>query len=195
MTARIDERPPADPSRCRSHEADQHDDHTRPCAPHVLAEDNLASASPDLLRAMAKTFADALMPAEADAVCNAEHGQASDERVHHRNGYRPRERDTRAAPSNSRCPSRRRAVTPDTSRRGRWNDAAAPSRPSSPWSPPPALLGASTRRGRNPRSPSASRSRASRRPARWPSTWTSRCHTRLRPFSTNARCCRTNRSR
>ncbi|MEV5399258.1 hypothetical protein AB0N26_24205 [Streptomyces cellulosae] len=28
---------------------------------HALAEDNLASASPDLLRAMIKTFADALL--------------------------------------------------------------------------------------------------------------------------------------
>lgn len=64
--------------------------------PHVLAEDNLAAASPDLLRAMVKTFADALMSAEADALCNAKYGQVSDERVNHRNGYRPRERDTRA---------------------------------------------------------------------------------------------------
>ncbi|MFJ2723083.1 hypothetical protein [Streptomyces sp. NPDC087437] len=39
---------------------------------HALAEDNLASASPDPLRAMVKTFADALMSAEADALCNAE---------------------------------------------------------------------------------------------------------------------------
>ena len=30
---------------------------------HALAEDNLAAASPDLLRAMVKTFADALMSA------------------------------------------------------------------------------------------------------------------------------------
>jgi putative transposase len=63
---------------------------------HVLAEDNLAAASPGLLRAMVKTFADALMSAEADALCNAEYGQVSDERVNHRNGYRPCEWDTRA---------------------------------------------------------------------------------------------------
>ncbi|WP_267906112.1 IS256 family transposase [Streptomyces broussonetiae] len=63
---------------------------------HALAEDNLGAASPDLLRAMVKTFADALMSAEADALCNAEYGQVSDERVNHRNGYRPREWDTRA---------------------------------------------------------------------------------------------------
>ncbi|WP_071373980.1 transposase [Streptomyces sp. MUSC 14] len=63
----------------------------------VLAEDNLAAASPDLLRAIVKTFADALMSAEADALRNTENGQeVSDERVNHRNGYRPRRRDTRA---------------------------------------------------------------------------------------------------
>lgn len=45
---------------------------------------------------MVKTFADALMSAEADALCNAEYGQVSDERVNHRNGYRRREWDTRA---------------------------------------------------------------------------------------------------
>ncbi|SHN36261.1 Transposase, Mutator family [Actinacidiphila paucisporea] len=48
---------------------------------HALTEDNLAAASPDLLRAMVKTFTDALMSAEADAMCNAEYGQVSDERV------------------------------------------------------------------------------------------------------------------
>jgi transposase-like protein len=63
---------------------------------HALTEDNLAAASPDLLRAMVKTFTDALMSAEADALCNAEYGQVSGERVNHRNGYRPREWDTRA---------------------------------------------------------------------------------------------------
>ncbi|MEU6347532.1 transposase, partial [Streptomyces sp. NPDC046977] len=63
---------------------------------HALTEENLAAASPDLLRAMVKTFADALMSAEADALCNAEYGQVSDERVNHRNGYRRREWDTRA---------------------------------------------------------------------------------------------------
>jgi transposase-like protein len=63
---------------------------------HALTEEKLAAASPGLLRATTKTFADALMSAEADALRNAEHGQVGDERVNHRNGYRPRERDTRA---------------------------------------------------------------------------------------------------
>jgi transposase-like protein len=74
---------------------------------HALAEDNLAAARPDLLRAMVKTFADALMSAEADALCNAEYGQVSDERVNHRNGYRPREWDTRAGTAELAVPKLR----------------------------------------------------------------------------------------
>ena len=63
---------------------------------HALTEENLASASPDLLRQMVKAFADALMSADADTLCGAEYGQVSDQRVNQRNGYRPREWDTRA---------------------------------------------------------------------------------------------------
>jgi transposase-like protein len=55
----------------------------------------LAEASPDLLRAMVKDFAEALMSAEADAVCGAGYGERSPERVNRRNGYREREWDTR----------------------------------------------------------------------------------------------------
>ena len=40
-------------------------------------EENLGSASPDLLRRMVKTFAEALMSADADAVCGAEYGRPS----------------------------------------------------------------------------------------------------------------------
>jgi putative transposase len=58
--------------------------------------EQIESASPDLLRAMVKTFADALMSAEADAACGAPYGQRSAERTNRRNGYRPREWDTRA---------------------------------------------------------------------------------------------------
>ncbi len=53
-------------------------------------------AEPDLLRAMLKTFVQALMGAEADAICGAPFGARTDERVNTRNGYRPREWDTRA---------------------------------------------------------------------------------------------------
>ncbi|WP_131770019.1 IS256 family transposase, partial [Candidatus Protofrankia californiensis] len=56
----------------------------------------LAAASPDLLGSMVKMFAEALMSAEADGICNAEYGEVSPERVNRRNGYRMREWDTRA---------------------------------------------------------------------------------------------------
>ena len=61
-----------------------------------LAGDNLEQASPDLLRAMVKTFAEALMGAEADTACGAPYGQVSEDRVNYRNGYRDRRWDTRA---------------------------------------------------------------------------------------------------
>jgi putative transposase len=57
--------------------------------------EQLAEASPDLLRQMITTFVQALMGAEADAVCGAEYGVRSDERVNTRNGYRHRDWDTR----------------------------------------------------------------------------------------------------
>jgi putative transposase len=56
----------------------------------------LAKAEPDLLREMVKSFAEALMGAEADAVCGAAFGERSSERVNRRNGYRERRFDTRA---------------------------------------------------------------------------------------------------
>jgi putative transposase len=59
-------------------------------------EEQLAQASPDLLRAMVTTFAEALMGAEADAVCGAAYGERSIERTNTRNGYRRRDWDTRA---------------------------------------------------------------------------------------------------
>jgi transposase-like protein len=59
-------------------------------------DDQLATASPDLLRSMVNTFAEAVMSAEADQVCGAEYGTRSPERVNSRNGYRTRDWDTRA---------------------------------------------------------------------------------------------------
>ena len=64
--------------------------------PAGFLREQLDSASPDLLREMVKTFADALMSAEADAICGAPYGTRSDERTNQRNGYRAREWDTRA---------------------------------------------------------------------------------------------------
>ncbi len=55
----------------------------------------LEQASPDLLRAMVKEFAEALMGAEADVLCGAGYGERSPDRVNRRNGYRERAWDTR----------------------------------------------------------------------------------------------------
>jgi transposase-like protein len=63
--------------------------------PAWMAE-QLSQASPDLLRQMVQIFAEALMSADADAVCGAGYGQRSTERTNTRNGYRRRGWDTRA---------------------------------------------------------------------------------------------------
>jgi putative transposase len=55
----------------------------------------LEEAPPDVLRVMVMYFAEALMSADADAVCGAEYGERSPERVNRRNGYRERDWDTR----------------------------------------------------------------------------------------------------
>jgi transposase-like protein len=55
----------------------------------------LEDAHPDLLRAMVQEFAEALMSAEANALCGAGYGERSLERVNRRNGYRERDWDTR----------------------------------------------------------------------------------------------------
>ena len=57
--------------------------------------EQLEEASPDLLRAMVKDFAEALMGAEAEALCGARYGERSPERINRRNGYRERDWDTR----------------------------------------------------------------------------------------------------
>jgi hypothetical protein len=66
--------------------------------------DQLEQASPDLLRQLLATFVQALMGAEADAVCGAEYGVRSDDGINTRNGYRRREWDT--GPARSTCRSR-----------------------------------------------------------------------------------------
>ena len=64
--------------------------------PSQFLADQLAEASPDLLRSMLATFMQSLMGADADVQCNADYGQRSPERTNSRNGYRPRQLDTRA---------------------------------------------------------------------------------------------------
>jgi len=64
--------------------------------PAGFLHDQLAAASPDLLRSLLSTFVEVLMSAEADALCGAPYGASSPERVNVRNGYRHRDFDTRA---------------------------------------------------------------------------------------------------
>lgn len=63
--------------------------------PALLLHENLAQASPDLMRELLTTFVNALLSADADAVCGAAYGTRSQERVNSRNGYRHRDLDTR----------------------------------------------------------------------------------------------------
>ncbi len=56
----------------------------------------LEGADIDLLREMVKIFAKQLMGAEVDALCGADYGERSEDRVNRRNGYRHRDFDTRA---------------------------------------------------------------------------------------------------
>jgi len=64
--------------------------------PAAVLHEHLAQASPDLMRELLSTFIDALLSADADAVCGAGWGQVSPDRVNRRNGYRHRNFDTRA---------------------------------------------------------------------------------------------------
>ena len=64
--------------------------------PVAMLHEQLSSASPDLLRGLLSTFIDALMGAEADAICGAPYGMSDSDRVNTRNGYRHRDFDTRA---------------------------------------------------------------------------------------------------
>jgi transposase-like protein len=72
--------------------------------------EQLSQASPDLLRQMVKTFAEALMSADADAVCGAGYGQRSPDRSNTRNGYRHRGWDTRAGSIDLAIPKLREAT-------------------------------------------------------------------------------------
>ncbi len=63
--------------------------------PAQFLSEQLAQASPDLMRELLTTFVNALLSAEADAACGAAYGSRSAERVNSRNGYRHRDLDTR----------------------------------------------------------------------------------------------------
>ena len=64
--------------------------------PGAQFEETLASASPDVLCAMIREFAQRMMDADVEVACNAGYGEVTPDRVNSRNGYRRREWDTRA---------------------------------------------------------------------------------------------------
>ena len=63
--------------------------------PAQFLTEQLSQASPDLMRDLLTTFVNALLSAQADAVCGAGYGERTPERVNSRNGYRHRDLDTR----------------------------------------------------------------------------------------------------
>lgn len=71
---------------------------------------HVETADVDLLREMVRTFAETLMSAEADALCGAEYGERSEDRVNRRNGYRERDFDTRTGTVELRVPKLRQGT-------------------------------------------------------------------------------------
>lgn len=63
--------------------------------PASVLEQALGQASPDLMRHLLQTTINALLSAEADAVCGAEYNRPDAARTNRRNGYRHRPLDTR----------------------------------------------------------------------------------------------------
>ena len=57
--------------------------------PVDLLREQIEGTSPDVLQALVRTFAQALMSVEADAICGAAYGQRSDERVNSRSSMKP----------------------------------------------------------------------------------------------------------
>jgi putative transposase len=72
-----------------------HDDRWTKYRPEQFLHEQLAQASPDLMRDMLETFINTLLSAQADSVCGAEYGSRSQARSNRRNGYRHRDLDTR----------------------------------------------------------------------------------------------------
>jgi putative transposase len=79
-------------------------DHTLPGLPAVR---NLIAGDPDLLRGLVEQTVNALLSADADALCGADWGERSPERSNRRNGYRERRWDTRAGTIDLRIPKLR----------------------------------------------------------------------------------------
>ena len=84
-------------------------------APHIvdpagLLGEALSQASPDLMRQLLQTTINALLSADADAVCGAEWGKASPDRAAQRNGYRHRDLDTRVGTIDVAVPKLRKGT-------------------------------------------------------------------------------------
>lgn len=62
---------------------------------HDVLRKVLSADEPDVLRELMKVFLEALMGAEADSACGAGYGERTEARVNSRNGYRPRDLDSR----------------------------------------------------------------------------------------------------
>ncbi|MGD8202501.1 IS256 family transposase [Ornithinimicrobium sp. W1679] len=63
--------------------------------PEQFLHEQLAQASPDLMRELLQSFINSLLSAQADSVCGADYGTRTTERTNRRNGYRHRDLDTR----------------------------------------------------------------------------------------------------
>lgn len=72
---------------------------------------HLEEADTDLLRSMVLGFVQALMGAEADALCGAGLAERSPDRVNQRNGYRPERLDTRVGTLELAAPCARTGST------------------------------------------------------------------------------------
>jgi len=90
--------------------------------PSAFLHDQLSQASPDLMRELLGTFINALLSAQADAVCGAEYCTRSVERTNSRNGYRHRDLDTRAGTLDVAIPKLRQG---SLSRTGCWSVTGA----------------------------------------------------------------------
>ena len=78
-----------------------------PTLPGLPAIRNQLAAEPDLLRLLVEQTVNALLSADADAVCGAEYGERSPDRSNRRNGYRERRWDTRAGTIDLQIPKLR----------------------------------------------------------------------------------------
>ncbi len=137
--------------------------------PARFLHDQLESASPDLLRPMLATFINALMSAEADAVCGAPYGMPGPDRVNVRNGYRHRDFDTRAGTLDVAIPKLRSGrYFPDWLLERRRRAEAALTVGGGDLLPARGLHAADGEAGGVPRDHPAV---ASRRSARWPGIW------------------------